>query len=250
MSDTDTTKKGWQHKTGAGTRNQGGGGYRTDYNSVDDYPTPPWATRVLMEHEHYIGGQRAWDPCCGRGYMVKVLQEYYTAHGDDSVLASDKYNYHFGIEQDWFGIDSIPHYTDIVTNPPYNMAQEFILHALKVREKDHRHGGNIAVLVRSQFIHGKDRWSRLYGPTPPTKIFAFTERVMFNRGKVAPKGASAVDFSWLVWEPYYMEDEKTRLFWIPPSKKELERPTDWDQPEGTLDKPIIPDLFNSGGNNG
>jgi hypothetical protein len=60
-----------------------------DKNSLDDFPTPPWATRALIEHilsEHKQGLSRltCLEPACGAGHMAKVLKEYFR-----QVRASD-----------------------------------------------------------------------------------------------------------------------------------------------------------------
>ena len=37
--------------------------------SLDDFPTPPWATRALMEHilnGNDIKKDSCWEPACGR----------------------------------------------------------------------------------------------------------------------------------------------------------------------------------------
>ena len=49
--------------------------------SLDDFPTPPWATRALLEHVIEQGGYTdrltALEPACGVGHMAKVLREYF-----------------------------------------------------------------------------------------------------------------------------------------------------------------------------
>jgi hypothetical protein len=51
-------------------------------DSLDDFPTPPWATRALLRHVLRPLGWRAGlqtytacDPCCNRGHMVRPLHE-------------------------------------------------------------------------------------------------------------------------------------------------------------------------------
>ena len=54
-------------------RKQGSG------NSLDNYPTPPWATRALIHHvlEHgEIEGELVLDPCVGAGHMAKILEQH------------------------------------------------------------------------------------------------------------------------------------------------------------------------------
>ena len=63
-------------------------------NSLDDFPTPPWATRALLEHVlagKEISKINCWEPACGRGYMAEPLKEYF-----QSVHASDIHDYGYG----------------------------------------------------------------------------------------------------------------------------------------------------------
>ena len=49
-------------------------------DSLDDFPTPPWATRALLEHvipDKDLAGRSVWEPACGAGHMAKVLKEYF-----------------------------------------------------------------------------------------------------------------------------------------------------------------------------
>ena len=43
-------------------------------DSLDDFPTPPWATRALCEKligaRHDLAGMSVWEPACGQGYMA------------------------------------------------------------------------------------------------------------------------------------------------------------------------------------
>ena len=59
-------------------------------DSRDDFPTPPWATRALLEHvlgiPKTIATLSCLEPACGAGHMAKVLEEYFR-----SVHASDAY---------------------------------------------------------------------------------------------------------------------------------------------------------------
>lgn len=46
------------------------------HDSLDHFPTPPWATRALCEHVIELRGRTVWEPACGEGYMAKPLKEY------------------------------------------------------------------------------------------------------------------------------------------------------------------------------
>ena len=58
-------------------------------DSADDFPTPPWAARALLEHVLRNPGELATmtclEPACGAGHMAKVLKEYF---GGPRVVAS------------------------------------------------------------------------------------------------------------------------------------------------------------------
>jgi hypothetical protein len=49
-------------------------------DSADDFPTPPWATRALVEHvlgRDSVRGMSCLEPACGRGHMARALREYF-----------------------------------------------------------------------------------------------------------------------------------------------------------------------------
>ena len=50
-------------------------------DSPDDFPTPPWATRALIEHiivdKPALSAMTCLEPACGAGHMAKVFKEYF-----------------------------------------------------------------------------------------------------------------------------------------------------------------------------
>src|SRR4051794_38841170 len=68
-------------------------------DSPDDFPTPPWATRALLQH---VLDRTAWkgksclEPACGEGHMAQTLKEYFA-----KVAASDAYSYSYGPVRDF-----------------------------------------------------------------------------------------------------------------------------------------------------
>ena len=57
-------------------------------DSRDDFPTPPWATRALLEHgigdKAMLARMSCLEPACGAGHMSKVLAECF-----GEVVSSD-----------------------------------------------------------------------------------------------------------------------------------------------------------------
>lgn len=200
--------------------------------SLDYFPTPPFATRALcefLEGEGYpIATQMAWEPACGEGHMVRPLAERFA-----SVRASDVYRYgdhdlvdftitgHTEPQADW-----------IITNPPFRVAEHFIGVGLD------RARVGVAMLVRSAFLEGEGRQATLFRHTPPSFALQFVERVVMLEGRLIRRGAvdpfhakpggkatSATSYCWLVW--LHDRTGDTRLRWIPASLTRLERPGDY-----------------------
>jgi hypothetical protein len=68
-------------------------------NCLDDFPTPPWATRALVEHvigSQAVAGQTCLEPACNRGFMSSALEEYFL-----EVHSSDVFNYGYGEVRDF-----------------------------------------------------------------------------------------------------------------------------------------------------
>lgn len=62
------------------------------HDSLDDFPTPPWATRALCEwllaRSLIMPDFVCREPAANRGHMVRPLDEYFTA-----VIGSDVHDY-------------------------------------------------------------------------------------------------------------------------------------------------------------
>jgi hypothetical protein len=189
------------------------------HDSLDDFPTPPWATRALMTHvlQDFDAERRlAWDPAANRGHMVRPLREFFVV-----VYASDVHDYGAGFEvRDFLLPDIRKRPVDwIITNPPFRLAQQFAQRALELADE------GVALLVRTQWLAGRDRYESLFAWRPPAAVAQFVERVPIFRGRLAPKGSTATDYAWVVWtKPAPAE---TRLIWIPPCRKRLERAHDY-----------------------
>lgn len=195
------------------------------HDSLDDFPTPPWATRALIEHviipqlglsgRRELQGMTVLEPACNRGHMVKPLREYFGV-----VIASDVHDYDAGFQQEDFLFPGYePEAQWVITNPPFRLAQEFIA---KSMELPSWHG--TAVIVRSAFLEGVGRYNDLYAIKPPTIVAQFTERVPMVKGRLTATGSTATAYCWLVW----MANRSPKPFrWIPPCRRKLERDGDY-----------------------
>lgn len=203
------------------------------HRSLDDFPTPPWATRALckvllgstldqvFERGAIRPGMSCREPAANRGHMVRPLREYFA-----SVDASDIHDYGAGFPVQDYLFGPPPSQVDwTITNPPFRLAEQFIARALETS----RYG--VAVLVRSAFLEGVGRFARLFSIRPPTRVLQFTERVVMHKGRLAPEGRTATAYCWVVWEdPGTPIPCHTRFEWIAPCRKVLERPEDYACP--------------------
>jgi hypothetical protein len=107
----------------------------------------------------------------------------------------------------------------VITNPPFEPAQEFALRALE----EATYG--VAIFARSNWSEGKRRYEAIFGPHPPAFECQFVERVPLVKGRWDPEASTATSYSWFVW----LRDATPDTFkvWIPPGqRRRLERVDD------------------------
>jgi hypothetical protein len=189
-------------------------------DSPDDFPTPPWATRALIEHilgTDNVRGLTCLEPAAGRGYMARPLNEYFS-----DVDAADAYNYGVYPLRDFltYPYESQSH-DWVITNPPFRLAEEFVKRSLFVAKR------GVAILARTVFLESVGRYNSIFRHSPPSIFSQFSERVPMVKGRVDPKASTATGYAWFIWDK--MEDGiSPKLTWIPPCRKVLERKRDYN----------------------
>lgn len=188
------------------------------HDSLDDFPTPPWATRALCEwlvgRGHVLSEMICREPAANRGYMVRPLTEYFA-----DVVASDVHDYGAGFPVADYLFGAPPQIVDFtISNPPFRLAEQFIDRMIESSAV------GCAVILRSAFLESVGRYERLFGNRPPAYVLQFVERVPMVKGRVDETAASATAYAWLIW---LRGHEGTRLDWIAPCRKRLERPEDY-----------------------
>ena len=187
-------------------------------DSLDDFPTPPWATRALLEH--VIGGGKVsklncLEPACNKGHMSRVLEEYFS-----SVQSSDVWDYGYGKVEDFL---TSPYRTGevdwVITNPPFRLAEDFINKSLEIASV------GVAILARTVFLESVGRYNRMFKINSPTVFAQFSERVPMVKGRLDKKASTATGYAWFVWNLERKND--TRVVWIPPCRKTLEKISDY-----------------------
>lgn len=170
----------------------------------DFYATDPIAAKLLLKVETF--SNNIWECACGQKHLSKVFEEScYNVRSSDLIDRCNNEVFDFlSIEnQVWNG--------DIITNPPYKYAKEFIEKTLSIIPE----GNKVAMFLKIQFLEGKER-KKLFQAFPPKIIYVSSSRILcaknaeFEAMKVG--GGSAVAYAWYVWEKGYKGD--TIIKWI------------------------------------
>ena len=167
-----------------------------DREERDFYATPPLAVRDLMELEKF--DKNIWEPACGLNHITNILIESgYNVRFSDIVDRSAEQNieiYDFLTNKDiWEG--------DIITNPPYKYASEFVEKALETVTEGHK----VAMFLKLSFLETKKRYE-LFQKYPIKKIYVASNRLgCAKNGEFNGKDniASAVCYCWFIWEKGY-----------------------------------------------
>ena len=129
---------------------------------LDFYPTPKDVTIALMEFLN-LEKTNIWEPACGNGAMVKVLESY--GHNVTGTDITEGYDY---LKINGTGLANV-----IITNPPFSLSDQFIEKALKEADI-------VCMLLKSQYWHAKKR-RRLFINNLPSYILPLTWRPDFFR---------------------------------------------------------------------
>lgn len=173
-----------------------------DRQAEDYYATEPKATEWLCKLESFKGP--ILEPSCGEGHMAKVLM----AHGYE-VVARDLVDRGFGTSgKDFLAIDNTAWQGDIITNPPYKFALEFVRKALAIIPNGHK----VGMFLKIQFLEGKAR-RQLFDSTPPKTVWVSSSRLKCAmNGDFDSVGSSASCYAWFVWEKGYQGDTVVKWF--------------------------------------
>ena len=156
----------------------------------DYYATEPKAVELLLQKEKF--SSIILEPSCGEGHISRVLLD-----NGYTVKSSDLIDRGFGEVKDFFEVDEFC--GDIITNPPYKVALDFVKHSLDIIPE----GSKVAMFLKLQFLEGKAR-KEFYKENPPKKIYVASGRLnCAKNGKFEEFKSSAVAYAWFMWEKGY-----------------------------------------------
>lgn len=156
----------------------------------EHYVEPSWCSARLFEEEQFFPD--IWDPCCGFGTIPKsAIAADLSARGTDIV---DRGYETLEAIEDFLSID-IPLSSNIVCNPPFNIAQRFVEKALSF--DGFEKGAFIFPVARLNAAHWLDN-------LPLKTVWLLTPRPSMPPGYVIARGdkpgGGKMDYCWLVFE--------------------------------------------------
>ena len=174
----------------------------------DFYATDPKALEMLLEKEEF--NKYIFEPACGQGHLSEILKK----HGYN-VRSSDLIDRGYGQGgMDFLEYDK-PIDKDIITNVPYSIGAEFVMHAMDLLTEGHK----AAFFLKLTFYEGETRRA-LFDKYPPKVVYVSTRRIdcakngefkLDKDGKQVHSGG-AVCYAWFVFEKGFHGDTILRRF--------------------------------------
>ena len=166
--------------------------------SNDYYATSYDSTKALLDNVEFCGN--FLEPCVGGGHIVEVIKQYYpnskvccmdiVDRGYENTLVDDFLKHDFKEQK----------FDNVVTNPPYSLAQEFLEKSMDIISKN----GKVAMFLKIRFLEGAKR-KEMFKKYPPKYIYVFSKRQnpWRNGSPVDEKGkpwSTTMCFAWFIWE--------------------------------------------------
>lgn len=174
-------------------------------DNYDYYATDPNAINKLFKIEDF--SKNIWEPACGELHLSNRMMKL-----GKNVISTDI------IDRTNGDIDKVLDFLDcynnlyvnydIITNPPYKYATEFVYKALELLND----GNKCAMFLRIQFLESLKR-KKLFEKYPPKVVAVFSKRIKCAmNGDFGNTGSSAACYAWFIWEKGYKGD--TVIKWL------------------------------------
>lgn len=171
-------------------------------HNEDYYATEPKAVKLLLENIE-LPSNKIWECACGGGHLSEEMSRL----GYD-VYSSDLIDRGYGNKFDFLSIENQQTDMNIITNPPYIYANEFIVKAMEIMNT----GNVLALFLPIRYLEGKAR-KRIFKDYPPKLVLVSSGRLICARsGNFKEQKGSAVSYMWIIWQKDYTG--KTFLEWF------------------------------------
>lgn len=151
-----------------------------DRSPLDYYGTDPRAVEALLVRETFA--HRVWEPTSGHGNIADVLKAHVHEVTSTDIKDYGRQDY----KQDFLLAGKMPKEgpMDILMNPPYKLAKEFVRHAIDLLES----GSKMGALLRIQFLEGKARYDEIHAGDPPCGCTCSQEGLVVRPGMSSARG--------------------------------------------------------------
>jgi hypothetical protein len=170
----------------------------------DNYSTPEWAIKLLLDNYQIRTNGTILEPSAGCGNIVKVLRETGIKNHITSIELREeerenlkKYSNEVIIEN-YLNMSQSPYYDVIIGNPPYNQARAFIEKSFEFLS----HRGVLIFLLRVSILESQKRFD-FWQQHPVNKLYILRDRPKFIKGKSGDNCA----YAWFIWENGYKDQE-------------------------------------------
>ena len=177
---------------------------RQNRASLDYYATDPIAAKLLLEQEEF--SKNIWECACGEGHLSKIFEESgYNVRNTDIIdrIGNEVFDF---LSEDKEMFDG-----DIITNPLYKYATEFVRKGLERVEEGHK----VAMFLKVLFLEGKSR-RELFKQYPPCRIYVCSGRIDCAKNgdfkALKENGGGALAYAWFIWRKGYKGE--TIVKWI------------------------------------
>tara|TARA_R110002096_G_scaffold275096_2_gene468845 strand:- start:992 stop:1603 length:612 start_codon:yes stop_codon:yes gene_type:complete len=140
------------------------------------------------------------EPACGQGHISDVL----IAKGH-TVQSSDLIDRGYGLELDYLTSPLKSWQGDIITNPPFKFASEFIYRSMDLLENE----GLLLLLLPLRYLETKTRYA-LFQSFMPKYIYTYSYRIGIGKSGEF-NGGNAVAYCWFIWEKGFNKESIIRF---------------------------------------
>lgn len=154
--------------------------------------------RQNRKQQHFLWKRKHFLKKYGSALAEKDIWQTNFQGGGYDVYSTDLVNRGYGIPD----IDFLKQYPDtenemdIITNPPYKYAKEFVEHALEISKA----GTKVAMFLKLTFLESENR-RKMFEKYPPRTVYVSSKRLnCAKNGEFDKYGSSAAAYAWFVWE--------------------------------------------------
>jgi len=175
----------------------------------DFYATNPKALRLLLnklKQDNIILNNNIWECSCGQGHLSKELLD-----NGYKVISSDLIDRGYGEVKDFLKCKD-KFNGDILTNPPFKLAEDFIEKSMNLLSK----GNKLILFLKIQFIEGQRR-NKLFKKYNIKYVYAHSSRQQCSKNAdFEHLNATTQFYAWFIFEKGYVGD--TILRWLKEEK--------------------------------